>query len=356
MRIAVDARELESRPTGVGRVLEGLLQEWSDHDRLLLVSRSEPRLRREPRAPFRCEVRPGPRALPGALWEQLVLPGRARAFGAEWLLSPAYGMPRFLSCPAAVGMHDCAFDALPGSFRPRERWRRRRVARLAARRAAFLFMGSRFAAAEARSRLGVEAERLLVLPYGVDDRFRPQPAERVRSVRERYALPDRPLLLIGAHLERRGLPGLDGAVERLSRMHPGAALCRFGDRPGQGMGGRWLGWVPDDDLPAVYAAAEAVLYPSIYEGFGLPVLEALACGTPVLTSDVASLREIYAGRATLLPPGDTGAWTDALADLLARPERHRSAVAETAAWAARRGWSEPAAMLRDRMLAAAERP
>lgn len=357
MRVAFDARELEARPTGVGRVLDGLLGAWPDDDRLLLVARRDVG---EPRP--RCEscVESGPSWLPGSVWEQVFLPRAVARLRADCLVCPAYGMPWRAPCPTAVGMHDCAFASVPETFRARERWRRKLTAGIAARRACFLFMGSRFAAAEARRQLGTKPDRLLVLPYGADRRFRPPGRERVDDVRRRYGLAHRPVLFAGAQLSRRRLPGIAEALARIVADRPDAQLCVAGPRPAAdeaevlSSAARWLGYVADEDLPALYAAAAVVVYPSRYEGFGLPVLEALACGTPVITADIGALAEIYREHARVLPVDDPSAWARALEALLDDPDERATWVRRGAAWAQARDWTAAAHLLRERLVAAAE--
>lgn len=332
-------------------MLEGLLGCWPEEDRVVLIARGPIRTCSDWPASWQVDVHHGPGRLPGSLWEQLSLPGRVRRARADVLLSPAYGMPWRAPCPVAVGMHDCAFAALPETFRPRERLRRRWNARIASRRAAFLFMGSRFAADEARRWLDTPDERLLVLPYGVDARFQPPGQSELSRVRRRYDLPPRPLLYVGSHLRRRGLPGLVGALVDVAARHDDVELCRMGSRPPDDVddGGRWLGFVDEADLPALYGAATAVLYPSRYEGFGLPVLEALACGTPVLTSAVASLRELFENRARLLPADDVASWRAAIEDLLEDGAEVSELEPGAARWARSRDWSKAAAALRARI-------
>jgi glycosyltransferase involved in cell wall biosynthesis len=355
--MAVDARELERHPTGVGRVLSGLLSAWPEHDEILLVARRPLAL---PRIPARHStiLHPGALLLPGTLWEQLVLPDVVARAGADLLLSPAYGMPWNAPCPTVVGMHDCACFALADEFRPRERIRRQWAARLAARRAEFLFMGSQFAADEAHRYLGVERDRLAVLPYGVDSRFRPPAASEVEEVARRYGLEGRIVLFVGAHLQRRMLPALAGAVERLARDRPDVRLALVGQKPeAERLPGidlppermLWLGWVDDADLPAIYAASTVVAYPSRYEGFGLPVLEGLACGAPVVTSEAGSLAEIYQGKAWVVPNDRPDEWERAIATLLDSPAEREHMSGAAQAWAAHREWSAASQALRARL-------
>jgi glycosyltransferase involved in cell wall biosynthesis len=224
-------------------------------------------------------------------------------------------------------------------------------------------MGSEFAAQEARGYLGIEPSRSLVLPYGAGRRFGPQSAEAVRSAAERFGMRGRTVLFVGAHLQRRMLPELAEAVGRLARARPDLRLCLVGERPEAQDGAavalpadrvQWLGWVDDEDLPAVYAAATVVAYPSTYEGFGLPVLEGLACGTPVVTSHAGSLGEIYPGRAWVVASDRPEAWESALATLLDSEKVREKWSTRALAWAATRRWETAAAMLRERLQQARE--
>lgn len=362
MRLAVDARELEGHPTGVGRVLSGLLGAWPHEDELLLIAR-RPLALPGIAARHSTLLHPGVLPLPGTLWEQLVLPDVVARAGADLLISPAYGMPWNTPCPTVVGMHDCACFELADEFRPRERIRRQWQARIAARRAEFLFMGSEFAAAQARHYLDVDPSRLLVLPYGVTSEFRPPARERIEEIAQRYGLGGRTVLFVGAHLQRRMLPALAGAVERLARARPDLRLALVGRKPdAERLPGLdlppdrliWLGWVDDADLPAIYAAATVVAYPSTYEGFGLPVLEGLACGTPVVTSAAGSLSEIYPGRAWIVPDDRPEEWERALATLLDSPAERERMTAVAQPWAASRDWSAASAALRERLAGLAE--
>ena len=151
-------------------MIQGLLEAWPDGDEICLISRT-PLATTPLRSGWGTVVDSGSAALPSAVWEQLRLPRVVRDSGADALLAPNYSMPLRAPCPTAVCMHDCAPFAVPQGFRPRERWRRRVGARIAARRAAFLFMGSRFAADEAHKHLSVLQERLLVVPWGLTRGF-----------------------------------------------------------------------------------------------------------------------------------------------------------------------------------------
>lgn len=365
MRIAIDARELTGQPTGVGRVLLGLLEAWPVDDELILYAR-EPVPWQVLDPPRKSRVLPGPSRLPGAVWEQTLLPAAVRRDGAEALFSPAYGLPALLSVGSVVGMHDCAVEATPSEFSWRERTRRRWSARIAARRASYLLVGSRFAADELKRWYGTSSSRIVIAPYGVSPGFGPVLEDRQEAVRRQYELSPRTVLFVGAPLARRNLESLIDVVAELAKTREdlslvfagpqrraSAELRRHADSSGLGDRLRWLGFVPDADLPALYASATVVAYPSSYEGFGLPVLEALACGAAVVASDSGSLAEIFPQRAWLVPHADREAWTKAMATLLDHPEELRRWKGSSQAWANGRGWGPAARLLRDLLLTAA---
>lgn len=355
MRIAVDARELAGHRTGVGRVIQGLLEAWPDGDELFLISRS-PLTALPLRPGWHSVVDSGSTGLPGAVWEQLRLPRTVRDTAADALLAPNYSMPLSAPCPTAVCMHDCAPFAVPHGFGPRERWRRRLGARIAARRAAFLFMGSQFAADEAQRYLAVLEERLLVVPWGLTRGFGAISSHRVADVRERYGIRGRSVLFVGSGLQRRRLGELGTWVRELAATRSDIELLVAGPHPESDSAGpptRHLGYVPEEDLAPLYAAATVVAYPSSYEGFGLSVLEALACGTPAVASATSALAEVYADRAHLVPHGDAAAWKSTLATLLDDEIERQRSVEVASTWARAQSWGPSAVRLRDRLASAA---
>ena len=230
MQLGIDARELEGSPTGVGRVLRGLVTAWPRDDKLILYSRLEldPRITIPP-----CENRvlTAPHWLPGTLWEQTRLPKALQRDRPAALLSPAYGMPACAPCPVVVGMHDCAVEAFPSDFNFRQRWRRRLLARLAARRASFLFCGSRFASHEMMRWYGIGKDRARVVPYGVSDDFRPPGRDARKKTRQQFHLKGPLVLLIGARLRRRWLPIVTQALVQLRTKRPEIELAAAGTLP-----------------------------------------------------------------------------------------------------------------------------
>jgi glycosyltransferase involved in cell wall biosynthesis len=172
---------------------------------------------------------------------------------------------------------------------------------------------------------GADPERIAVAYPAVDARFRPAPADEVARVRARYELGQRYILHLGTLKPRKNLPRLVEAFARarlpadtqlvLAGMstHPAAELERVLDRTGARECVRRLSYVPLDDLPGLYSGASGVAIVSLYEGFGMPALEALACGAPVIAGTRGSLPEIVADAALLADPLDVASIADALA-------------------------------------------
>jgi len=296
-------------------------------------------------APQRYAVARPPAALAhraGHLWEQGVLPLRAR--DARMLLNPANLAP--VAFPRnAVILHDAAALRHPEWYSASYvRWQRA-VLPVLARRAVHVVTVSEFSRCELVALLGADPARTSVVPGGVDDRFRPgvdpEPARRA------LALGERPYVLtVGSRIARKNLAALSVAARRLAAL--GVDLVAAGggrpqlraERPTEGV--RAVGPVPDAHLPGLYAGARAFVLPSLYEGFGLPCLEAMASGVPVVAADRAALPETCGDAALLVDPGDPEAIAAALERAVADEPTRRRLVAAGRARAALRTWDAAA--------------
>ena len=191
---------------------------------------------------------------------------------------------------------------------------------------------SQHAASDLKQYLRVPSSRLFVVPNGVSPAFQPLPAACVESVTARHGL-DRPYVLsVAAHQARKNVAGVLEAFAQVRACHPDLLLALAGPtlwpfpehrerivRLGLTEAVRQLGYVPDEDLPALYGGASAFAFPSLYEGFGLPVLEAMACGTPVVCSNASSLPEVAGDAAIAVDPTDNSGLASALASVVDDP-------------------------------------
>jgi glycosyltransferase involved in cell wall biosynthesis len=258
----------------------------------------------------------------GHAWEQAVLPLRARR--ADVLLCPANLAPLAAGNVALI-LHDVAPLREPGWYAPAYVRYQRALVPLLARRARLVLTVSEFSAGELRDLLGVEAR---VVRGGVGPAFGPH--ADAAGARAAHGLAERPYVLtVGSRTARKNLAALRAAGPRLAAR--GVDLVAAGGgRPqfraeDEVPGLRHLGRVDDAELPGLYAGAAAFVLPSRYEGYGLPVLEAMACGTPVVAARAGALPEAAGDAARYADPDDPEAFADALEATLDDPEPQRAA-------------------------------
>ncbi|RLT41240.1 MAG: glycosyltransferase family 1 protein [Chloroflexi bacterium] len=203
----------------------------------------------------------------------------------------------------------------------------------------------------------VDPSRVTSIPLAADPRFRPQPADEIARVRAKYHLPDRYIFYLGINKPHKNLPRLIDAYAQLHNsqftIHNSQLIIAgaWDDRYPEsralaaplGDAVRFLGPVDDADLPALHSAATLFAFPSLYEGFGLPVLEAMACGAPVVCGNRSSLPEVAGKAALLVDPTDTGAIAAALRLVLEDDNLRRSMAEKSLAQAATFSWQRTAA-------------
>jgi alpha-1,3-rhamnosyl/mannosyltransferase len=227
-------------------------------------------------------------------------PRRGDLFHSPWL----EGAPLRSTVPSVVTLHDLVPLKRPGEYlRTGLRFKLRY---LAVQRAAMVIVPTRTVADDAMRALDIPADRIEVIPEAAASAFWCRPAEEVAAVRERYGLPAQYLLWVGTMRRpdpRKRLAALTRAGRSLPLVLVGPVSRWATELPGVQL----TGAVPDDELAAIYSGAHALVFPSDEEGFGLPPVEALACGTPVAACDVPALREVLAGRVALTAVDDLDA-------------------------------------------------
>jgi glycosyltransferase involved in cell wall biosynthesis len=232
-----------------------------------------------------------------------------------------------LPVPGVVTIHDFTYARQPHTMAARHAGLMRAHTAAAVASARRVIADSAAVAREFASRYGRRAD---VVPLGVDPRFRPATADEVARARERHGLRKPYVLAVGTLEPRKQWPSAVRAHARLSQLNgwrgelavAGGRGWGFDARPERDV--RWLGFVDDADLPALYTGAEALVAPSLYEGFGLPLVEAMACGTPVVCSDIPVFREVAGDAATYSAAGDADAMAASLNDLLHDDDRRRA--------------------------------
>jgi glycosyltransferase involved in cell wall biosynthesis len=253
-------------------------------------------------------------ALAEGLYYPFLVGWRARREQVDLVHHPRHLVPPELGLrvPSVVTVHDVLPLAEPEHFSQLILRRYELLARTAVRGASLVLTGSRHSAGEISAKLGVAEERIRVTPYGVEDHFRPV-AREPRWLRERFRIAGPYVLLVGTLEPRKNLAGAVRAFGEVHRQCPGHTLVIAG-------GAGWkssafehvlgaseapvvrTGYVSDEDLVRLYSGADCFVFPSLSEGFGFPVLEAMACGAPVVSSDRTSLPELVGNAGLLVDP------------------------------------------------------
>jgi glycosyltransferase involved in cell wall biosynthesis len=286
-------------------------------------------------------------------WEQRGLADAVTASGVDVYHGPHFVVPK-TKVPSVATVHDLTFFRLPRRYGLAHRAYYRRIAS-SARRASRIIVPSAAVAADVVRYLGYPPARVRVIPEAPRSWLRPADELAVAAFRARAGLEAQYLACLGtaepgkrAVDAIRALPAIrESAPGTLLALagNPGrlsAALAREVSRLALRDAVRFLGYLPDEDLPAFLTGATALLFPSLYEGFGLPPLEAMACGTPVIASDAPAMSEVLRGAAMLVPPGRPAGVAREAQRLLSEPNLHAERSATAREFAARFSWTKTA--------------
>ena len=286
----------------------------------------------------------------GHLWEQTVLPWRARG---KLLWSPSATGPIAMG-HQVVTIHDVAFLDAPQFFSRSFRTLYAAITPLLARRAVRVVTVSNFSRERIVARLGAAPDRVSVFGAAVSDQFGPQSPDRIAKTRAALHLPQRYFLLQATSDRRKNLAGaLRAWTKALPGLPENLFLVVAGNLDRAHVFGKAdhivaaprvvpIGFVAEEHMAPLLAGAEAFLFPSLYEGFGLPIIEAMACGTPVLTSAATATEEIAADKALLVDPASVADIARGVVDLAQNAELRRRLAEEGPAHAAKFAWDDVA--------------
>lgn len=356
LRIAVDASAVPREMAGAGvytcQLVRALAEVAGEH-RLTVFAR--PELFDDLVSETFDVVHLRPRSRAGRLlWEQTRLPWLLRRMGVDVLHSPHHHTPLLLpGVRRVVTFHDVTFLLLPERYPIARRVFMRGVTRGAARVADAIVTPSEAVRRDVIRELGLAPERIVAIPEAAGAHFHSVDAETAERVRQTYRLPDTYVLSVGSLEPGKNRSRLIRAFDRVREegvelVIVGQPAWRYEDDGSLveqlGLAGvvRFLGYVPDDDLPGLYAGATLLAFPSLYEGFGLPVLEAMASGTPVVTSNGSAMAEVAGDAALLVDPLDTDALAAAMSRLLSDEALREELRARGAKRAGRYSWERTA--------------
>ncbi len=335
MKIALNAWFLDQPGTGSGQTIHGLLRAAPavapDHEFLLVLPRGQvalefPGLRAQQ---WSFSARLWRTNLGKVLFEQIAFPWACRRWGADVAHVPYWGSPLRPPVPTLVTIHDLIPLLIP-AYRggPLVRLYTRLVI-ASARRAAGILTDSLASQRDIETHLGLHPERVRCVYLAADEHFSPEASPDDEAIRQRYQLPGRYVLYLAGHDVRKNVASLVEAFATVAQADADVKLVvggRLPTRPAHRLPllGRsplfdprplvyalhleddvhFAGWVEEAHKPALYRGAACAVFPSRYEGFGLPVLEALACGTPLVTSNVSSVPELLGDAGFAVDPDD----------------------------------------------------
>ncbi|MGQ0760914.1 MAG: glycosyltransferase family 4 protein [Acidobacteriota bacterium] len=275
------------------------------------------------------------------------------------VLHVQYTAPPLAPCAVVATIHDLSFEHLPETFNRRSRTQLRLTVRRTARNAARILTLSEFSRRDVIKTYGIDPDRVAVTPAAAPAHFRPVTNEpNLQRIRLTYGIERDYILALGSIQPRKNLVRLINAYSSLWKERQNLAMPQLviagkrGWLEGETMRAaelsaaahdiRFIGYVVEADLPELFSGAMCLAYPSYFEGFGLPVLEAMQCGTPVIAGNQTSLPEVAGEAALLVDPFDETVIADALRNLVEKPDRRNDLRVKGIERAKRFSWQQTA--------------
>jgi len=363
MRIGVDYTSAIQQGAGIGRLTRCIFHALAeiDHQNEYRLFAATGREHSSTLPPFRLRTIPLSDRELNIVWHRLRLPLPVELItgAVDIFHSPDFTLPPVWRARTVLTVHDLSFLRVPECFTDALRRYLERAVPRSVRRADHVIADSESTKRDLVELLGTPAGNVTVIHSGVEPRFQPITDQAaLETVRQRYNLPERFILSVGTLQPRKNFTML---IEAFSRLKLGIGNWKLVIAGGKG----WLyedifarvedlglqgevlfpGFVADEDLPALYNLAEVLALPSLYEGFGLPPLEAMACGTPVVTSNTSSLPEIVGDAGLMVEPADVDKLAEAMGRLLEDGDLHREMVQRGLARAREFTWERAARQL-----------
>ena len=264
----------------------------------------------------------------------------------DLFFSPGYNTPMFCPAPFVFTIHDLGHIYCPESRKPQFQVYYATVMKRACRRAAKILTVSEFTRTQIISWSGVSAEKVVSVGNGVDSAFRPEG--------DSYGLPFRYVLSVSNRkphknefriVEAFAKANLDPKIHLVFTGPPWAKLVRWIEIQGVRPRVKFVGGVDDEELPKLYRGAEALIFPSLYEGFGLPIVEAMACGTPVLTSNITAMPATAGDAALLVDPRSVEQIASGTERIVSRIGLRQALRTKGLKWAAQFSWARTTAIV-----------
>ena len=288
-------------------------------------------------------------------WDQVAVPRIARRLGLDLIVNPKLSVPLFTRRPTVFTLHGAEQFAVPEIFPFFDRLYTRLMVPIYCRKAAAVISTTRMGVDEIVRYVGADRRKLYPVQEAAHPRFQPVPPEALVPIRERYQLPERFILFVGGLNPLKNFTNLLRAYHRIAGEVPHTLVAagflrwkfsrdletieelKLGSRLMQ------LGFVPDEDLPALYALADVLMLPSLYEGFGIPVVEAMAVGCPVITSKTGCTPEVAGDAGILVDPRNVEEIAAAMKRVVTDPELRQRMIARGYEQAAGFSWRRAAA-------------
>jgi len=366
-RIAIDATSIPPLPVGVGNYLIQLIRslnelEFENEEYFIFIQKHSSKfLDFQNNNKIKLILVDDKSVVERLIWEQVVFPKLLKKYCIDLVHSPHYTIPIFTKCRRVVTFHDMSFFLFPQFHQFSKRIFFQKMIRVSSRLADSIIAISENTRKDVIRLLNVPNSKITTIPLGVSSEFRPiNDTNFLEQIKKRYQLPEHFFLYVGTLEPRKNIQLLVKAFQYYLEQGGNSKLILVGQKgwklnhfikslnssmPDQSI--RWLGYIPHQHLPALYNLAIGLLYPTNYEGFGLPPLEAMACGLPVISTSVPVIEEVVGDAGILVDPNDEIGLVHAISSLAENDELRNILREQGKIRASHYSWHHTALLTRD---------